>query len=587
MYLRKGKTKNGKIHLSITQSYRNTKGKPTNKTIKTFGNLDVIAKEWNMTEKEALKKCEDICKEMTENYRIENTEEIIKLKPKQRVDKRKVNIKNLGCAVPLAYYNALGIEKIVRNKFVRKGSKYDANAILRLLVIERILNPRSRRQAHQNKDNYFFRSEFSETDMSRACQIYPSIKNSIVKEINKNIEKYKFRNKVGNVFYDVTNYYFEIDEEDNWRRLGKGKENTKTPIIQMGLLQDENAIPITYKLFPGNTPDYVTMLPTLSDLKKEYKLKNITIVADKGNNTSTNIALAHLKGDGFIFSQSIRGTKSSQDIKKWVIDDTDYQKISDDFKLKSKIDEKTIHIKKEDSKDGKAHNKKITVKYVAYWSKKYEVRSRHKRNKQISKALKIIDSKSQNIEANYYKAAKYIKDFDVNLKTGEVKNSQKIYELNKELIHQEEECDGFYCIVTNRTDLTDREIIDAYRGLWKIEETFKISKSDLNARPIFATSEEGIKSHFLICYISLVISRLMQLGVKKKYSVKSIVDNLKQCNGTYLERNLWIFGYRTDMVDELYDSVGLPKQPKSMKLSEIKGFLEKNLLDSKTHYIKY
>ena len=290
MYLRKGKTKNGKIHLSITQSYRNTKGKPTNKTIKTFGNLDVIAKEWNMTEKEALKKCEDICKEMTENYRIENTEEIIKLKPKQRVDKRKVNIKNLGCAVPLAYYNALGIEKIVRNKFVRKGSRYDANAILRLLVIERILNPRSRRQAHQNKDNYFFRSEFSETDMSRACQIYPSIKNSIVKEINKNIEKYKFRNKVGNVFYDVTNYYFEIDEEDNWRRLGKGKENTKTPIIQMGLLQDENAIPITYKLFPGNTPDYVTMLPTLSDLKKEYKLKNITIVADKGNNTSTNIA---------------------------------------------------------------------------------------------------------------------------------------------------------------------------------------------------------------------------------------------------------------------------------------------------------
>lgn len=587
MYLRKGKTKNGKIHLSITQAYRNAKGKPSNKTIKTFGNIDTLAKKWNMTEDEVLIKCEAICKEMTENYNVENAEEIIKLKPKQRVDKRKVNIKNLGCAVPLAYYNALGIEKIVRNKFVRKNSKYDANAILRLLVMERILNPRSRRTSHQNKDNYFFRSNFNEIDMCRACQIYSSIKNNIVREMNKNIKKYGFRNKIGNVFYDVTNYYFEIDEEDELRKNGKGKENTKTPIIQMGLLQDENAIPITYKLFPGNTPDYVTMLPTLTDLKNEYNLKNITIVADKGNNTSTNIALAHLKGDGFIFSQSIRGTKSSQDIKKWVIDDNGYQKISDGFKLKSKIGEKTICIKKEDSEDCRARKETITVKYVAYWSKKYKSRSRHKRNKQIAKAKKIIAARSQNIETNYYKAAKYIKDFDVNLKTGEVKNSKKIYELNNELIRKEEECDGFYCIITNRTDLTDREIIDAYRGLWQIEETFKISKSDLKTRPIFSTSKEGIKSHFLICYISLVISRLMQLGVNKKYSVKSIVDNLKQCNGTYLERNIWVFGHRTDITDDLYESVGLPKQPKSMKLSEIKGFLEKNLLAGKTHYKKY
>ena len=192
--------------------------------------------------------------------------------------------------------------------------------------------------------------------------------------------------------------------------------------------------------------------------------------------------------------------------------------------------------------------------------------------------------KHQFIEKNRENAnliSKYIKDFEVDTKTGEVKDFKKIYELNKELIHQEEECDGFYCIVTNRIDLTDSEIINAYRGLWQIEETFKISKSDLNTRPIFATSERGIKSHFLICYISLVISRLMQVGIKKNYSVKKITEDLSLCKGTYLDRNYWSFGHRTDLTDELYESVGLPKQPKNMKLNKIKSFLEKDLLAKK------
>lgn len=587
MYLRKGKTKNGRIHLSITQSYRNKNGKPTNKTIRTIGYLDKVAKEWNLSEDEALKRAEEICRDMTDEYNKSNEAEYIKINQYERVDKRTTNVKNLGCAVPLAFYNAFNIEGCIRNLFNTINSKYDANAIMRLLVIERILNPRSRRSAHQNKDNYFFKSDFSETDMSRACQKYPAIKDIIIKKINDYIEKLGYRDNIGNIFYDVTNYYFEIDEQDTLRRLGKGKENTKTPIIQMGLLQDENALPITYKLYPGSTPDYSTMLPILEDLKTNYNLKNITIVADKGNNTSRNIACIHLKENGFIFSQSIRGTKSSQDLKKWVIDDTGYQSVSSSFKIKSKIDEKVVHVKKEDSWDGKEHKVNITIKCVAYWSEKYEKRSRYKRNKQIEKAKRLIDLKTKNVDAQYFKASKYIKDYTLNYKTGEVTDTKRNYELDEDLIKQEEACDGYYCIITNRTDLSDRDIINAYKGLWQIEDTFKISKSDLNVRPIYANSTLGINSHFLICYIALTISRLIQISLNKKYSVRQIVEDLEQCNGINIERNWWFFGHRTDITDKLYELIGIPKQKKSLKLSEIKKYLKKDILANPLHYTKY
>lgn len=580
MYLRKAKTKNGRIHISITQSYRNEEGKPTHKTIETLGYLDILAANWDVSEEEALKRCKNKCRAMTEEYNKKTAKEYIEIKPGKRVDIKKICEKNLGSAVPLAFYNTFGVESCIRNKFNKKNTKFDANAIMRLLVIERLLNPRSRRSAYQNKDDYFFKSKFNEIDMCRACKIFPQLKNITIRKINECIDNLGYRNDLCNVFYDVTNYYFEIDNEDELRRLGKGKENTKTPIIQMGLLQDKNALPITYKLFPGNTNDYVTMLPLLEELKSEYKLKKVTIVADKGNNTSTNIALSHLNGDGFIFSQSIRGTKSSQNLKNWVINNKDYQVISNKFKIKSKIGTKKIHISKNDSADNKDYNEKITVKYVAYWSEKFEKRARHKREKQIEKAKELIKLKSKNIDSKYYSAAKYIKDYDVDTKTGEVKDAVRNYELNTDLIEQEKECDGYYCIVTNRTDLSDNEIIKAYRGLWQIEESFKITKSELKTRPIYANSEEGIYSHFLICYIALVIARLIQLSLDKEYSVRKIFSSLKKCNGTLVERNWWIFGYRTELTDLLYELVGIPKQLKYIKLYDIKKYFKKNLFTS-------
>lgn len=228
--------------------------------------------------------------------------------PEQKIDKRTADRKNLGSAIPLAHYNSLGIEKILRNTARNTKNKFDINAIMRLLVMERIIAPGSKLSATNNHHSYFFKSDFTDDDIYRALDIFAHAKKRIISAMNRAIEASGKRN-TSHVFYDGTNHYFEIDEGDELRCRGVEKNHRPDPIVQMGLLQDANAIPLNYEIFPGNTNDCVTLLPVIKNLKDEFSLDHVIIVADKGLNTSDNIAAATLDKNGFVFSQSIRGTK--------------------------------------------------------------------------------------------------------------------------------------------------------------------------------------------------------------------------------------------------------------------------------------
>ena len=583
MFLKRNKEKNGRTHLSITQSYRNSKGKSSNKTVKTLGYLDNLSKQWNMSEQDVLDKCKSICDQMTKEYNEAKAPVYIEVKPGLRVDAREENRKNLGCAVPLAYYNALGIEKVIRNTTDKLKTKYDMNSVLRLLVCERILNPRSMFSSYNNKENYFFKSAFSENDMYRSQKVFFGMKNKVIKAMNKGIKELGFRKKTKNVFYDVTNYYFEIDNETEQLRYGYSKEHRPNPIIQMGLLQDHNAIPYTFELFPGNTNDFDTMLPVLDNFKKEYNLDKIIMVSDKGNNTSINIAALASKQDGFIFSQSIRGTKSPKKIRDWVIEDKDYNHINEDYKIKSKIDKKTITISKEESYDGKAHKIDLDVKYVAFWSRKYDVRAKKERQRTIEKAYELVQNKPKYIAATNYGATKYVKGLVYDKETGEVKDTDISLTFDEEKLKEDEACDGYYCIVTSELDMDEEEIIETYRGLWQIEETFKISKSDLSARPVFSSLEEHINTHFLVCYVALTILRLMQNSLRKNYSANEIRTDLGKCCATLVDKNIWLFDHRdkNGLTDKLYKLIGKNPQLKWMYLNDIKKWFSKSVLPAR------
>ena len=570
MFLKKVPQKNGRIYLSIAKNYRRD-GMTRTDTIKGLGYLDELEKQYD----DPIAFFKNMAKEMTEHEKEAYASRQITIHPMEKIDKRQDGQrKNIGCAVLLSYYNSLGIERTLRNASRAKGFKYDPNAIMRLFVIERILNPGSKRSAVQNSNSYFFRCEFSEDDAYRSLDFFAECKHFIINAMNRSIKNAGKRDMTS-VFYDVTNYYFECDREDDLRKVGvnKKKDRSKNPIVQMGLLQDSNAVPITYKTFSGNTHDCTTLLPTLKELKKSYALKDVVVVADKGINTSDNIAACTLDGNDFVFSQSIRGTKSTDELRGWAISDDGYSPNKEGtFKSKSRQDKKTITIR--DDK-GKAIDKvDVDVKVVAFWSKKYEVRARKKRAEVIARAQELIDNPSAYNRQTHRGAARYVKNITFDKTTGEIlKDVGKHALLDEESIADAEACDGYYCIITSKTGWSDDRIIDTYKGLWRIEEAFKITKSDIATRPVHVWTPEHIEAHFLTCFIALCILRLVQYDSNFQYSASSIIDELEAMSGTNEEGNWWLFDHRSDLSDVLCANVGIDLSRKRMRLEDIKKVL--------------
>jgi transposase len=566
MFVKKTKTRSGRIYLSLAQGYR-IDGKSRTRTIESLGYLDELEGRYG----DPIAHFKKICDEHNAEAEALKASQTITIHPAQKIDIRTDNRKNIGCAIPLFHYNTLGIEKVLRNAMRRSKATYDINAIMRLLVMERILDPGSKRAAHANKGNYFFKSDFTDDDIYRSLDVFAKAKKSIIGAMNRAIEA-SGRRDVSHVFYDVTNYYFEIEEEDELRRRGVEKNKRPDPIVQMGLLQDANAIPLGFEVFSGNTNDCLTLLPVLKDLKEELGLKRVIVVADKGINTSDNIAACTLDENGFVFSQSIRGTKSKAELRKWVLSDSGYKENDEGtFKIKSRQDTKTLHL---EGLGGKIKDVDVDIKVVAYWSAKYEARSRKKRAETIEKAKKLVKNPSAYTKAMSYGAAKYVKNITFDKKTGEIlEDARKHAELDLDAIALEEACDGYYCIITSETHLADEEIIDIYKGLWKIEDAFRITKTDILTRPIYVSEPEHIKAHFLTCYIALTIIRLMQADLGFAHSASTIIDELSCMSGTHEQDNWWLFDHRTELSDLLAQSVGIDLARKRMQLSEIKGIL--------------
>lgn len=574
MHLKKDKKKNGRIYLSITESYRNDSGMPKNRTVKILGYLDDLEREWG---EDALTRCKQICVEMTEEARKKKEPKVLQIYSDEELDLDTCRRKNAGIAVALSYYNMLGIESTIRNACRDLRLKFDCNAVARLLVADRLLDKSSKLCAWQNKDKWFFESKFSDDDLYRALDVLAGAKRSIISRMNKEIAKSGLRKINGNVFYDVTNYYFEIDEADSLRKKGVSKEHRPNPIVQMGLLQDSNALPITYKIFPGNTNDCATMIDVLSDMKHEFNLERIIAVADKGLNCSTNIAALYGKGDGFVFSQSIRGTKSPAELQKWAICEKGYIKKANGFKIKSRLANKTVTIKAQDSDDGKVHKIDIPVKQVAFWSEKYALLAEHKRSDAIAKAHELAKDPSKYDAAIHYGATKYLDGISIDEKTGEIVDTGKAIVFNEEKLEKERSLDGYYVIITSETEMADTDIVETYRGLWKIEETFKITKSELEARPVFVRTQDHIEAHFLICYIALVIIRIIQNALGFNYSAHAILDELSALSCSYAGSNMWLFDYRTSLTDKLFSLIGHKSPDKWMSTQEIKSLLNKSI----------
>lgn len=565
MYLRKSKKPNGRTYLTIVQGYRDENGKNRARTVKSLGYVDALEAEFG----DPVAHFEEECRRMTAEAARAEAPIAVQFTASKKIDKRAEGRVELGAAVPSAYlHRDLGIWSFFERKRTARGFSYDPCRILELLVWDRIAHPSSKHAAWQARERFPRKCGFTADDVYRCLTYLDGNADALVSSMNASLEESRGPRDASCLYYDVTNYYFECGEEDGFRMRGVSKEHRPSPIVQMGLFLDSDGLPLGYELFPGNRNDMTTLLPAMSKagMRDLPRGERVVVVADKGLNTSANIAACVLDGNGYIFSQSVR--KATKGLKSWVLDDAGYEEsASGSFKIKSRISEKAVYVAGE---DGKRRRVMVPVKEVAFWSRDYFERSRRERAKVVEKSRAAV-ARGDMSSAAAKTSVRYAKDVPVVRETGEAADHNWV--IDEDRIAADEAMDGYYCIVTSEQDMDDREVIDAYRGLWRIEESFRVMKGDFDARPVYCSTESHIRAHFLVCYIALLAMRLMQLDTGRKYSAAQISEALAGVTGHLMDRNLYLFDYRTDLTDELAGAVGIDLSRQVLTRGQIRSIM--------------
>ena len=487
---------------------------------------------------------------------------------------------NMGYAAIMKIYHELELDRFLNNKARHENFEYNTDSIMKLLTITRILHPSSKRKSYEFKDMFFERFDFELYDVYRALSHFSKIGTECQRFISDQIIS-KYGRNTTLMYFDVTNFHFEIDETDDLRKRGKEKNNRPDPIVQMALAMDADGIPLYYKLFPGNTHDSKTFIPVFKDVCVRFSPGRVIAVADMGCTSSNNIYF--LKGgdrdkcvNGYVFSFSIR--KGSEKFKKYVLTDTGYTdrdgkalKEGYNYKIKSRIEVREIQVT---MKNGSQKSMLIDEKQVGFRNEKYAKKARTEREEIIKKALDIIANPKKHNKSTVHGAATYIKNITFDKKTGEIYEEPR-----KQLIYDEEKAvedakyDGYYCIITSELEMPDQRIIEIYRGLSDIEDNFKVSKSDLDIRPVHVSRDDRINAHVLICFISLVILRLIQKKTDYSFTPEQIITCLNNISCSLEHENVYLFDYRSNVSDEIGKAFGIDFSNRRLRLNEIKNIL--------------
>ena len=523
MYIEKC-TNNGTAYLRLVESYRapNSKGVKVSKK-KLILNIGPLAKfddgKPNYFErlKESFKNgspiidslkpyCEKI--QPLEHYRLEYTEGDPYLIGSPKLFSHiliEQIIKELGLIDLFTHYKA------------QYKIEYDLTGFIRLLIYGRLLNPASKiATVTQNNDYYqpIITNPY-EFNVYDSLDFVYKYRKTIFNTLNKAMIN-KFNRQSSLVFYDVTNFYFEIedpdddiDEEKGIRKMGVSKEERKSPIVQMGLFMDEQGFPISVEMFPGNTLDHQTVIGALKASVDNMKYERFIFIGDRGMTNYPNLLHITSLGNGYIVSKST--LKSTKQDKVWMLDNDGYIHLSEEFKYKSRIIHKKV-------KDEFGNTKEITEKEVVYWSKKFEARQKHE-NKSFLEFIEKLKASPESFRISKAQAKdlrKFIKKDVENTDTGEIIDSKKLKAmLDYEKINEFNSMMGYYKIVSSELTMDDLEIIEKYHGLSRIEDQFRVMKGDLNTRPIFVRTKEHINAHLIICFISLLVLRVIQYKIKE------------------------------------------------------------------------
>jgi transposase len=504
--IRKDPIKRGgvmKTHIRVVEGYRPGPGMPTKqRTIRSFGYLEdqedpdafmAMVEEFNANFKNDV------------SLRIEVASNLLMYSEENRRQ-------NYGYKFLEAVYYLLEIDSFIKDyeKSHRFRGEYSLNDIFKFLVLARLLRPDSKRASCQVKEGFYgMRTDFTLPDVYRSLDHFADFEVELQRHLNERVKE-TLGHDLSYAFYDVTNYFFEIDfpdGDDDLRKKGVSKEHRTDPIVAMGLFMDRNGLPVNMSIFPGNTNDSLTLQPTMSDVKKSCGLGRLVVVADKGLNSAKNIDAIVNNGDGFVFTQILKGKKGQRYNKKLFDKSRWTSNEGDTYKYK-------LFNEEYEGKDKNGKKETRTRKVLLYWNKAEADMARRKREEKLEKAARSVKNNAYGIKKG---VDEYTKEDIIDMETGEVlENTKKLRSVDLEKAEKDAMYDGYFCIITSELDYDERKMRQVYGGLWRIEQSFRIMNTDLYARPVFISKNEYIRGHFLLCFVALLIIRIIQHRMGKK-----------------------------------------------------------------------
>ena len=557
----------------ITQSYTNSQGKSTSKTIRKLGTLAELSKRLHTDRDGVLAWANEQARLETARYKSEKEDALVMVPfhSNKLMDYHKQKLFTGGYLFLQSVYYGLKMDSICRKIKSRYKFEYDLNAILSDLIYTRVLVPSSKSSSFRTAKQFLEPPTYRLHDVYRALSVLAREMDFIQAEVYKNSFFLGSRNDQI-LYYDCTNYYFEIEQEDGDKKYGKSKEHRPNPIIQMGLFTDGDGLPLAFSLFPGNQNEQKSLKPLETKILQQFGCEKFIYCSDAGLASEDNRAFNHMGQRSFIVTQSIK--KLPAEDRTWALDRNGFKRLSDDVSMDitklSEDDKDQLYYKDEPFTTKKLHQRLIIT-----YSPKYASYQKAVRAEQIARAEKMVANgtlKKQRKNPN--DPARFVNKIAA---TEEGEKAKIHYYLDLDKIAEEEKYDGLYAVCTDLLDDDVADILKVSEGRWQIEDCFRTMKTDFEARPVYLNREDRIKAHFLTCFLSLLHFRLLKRSLKDAYTTEQLLQTLRNIKFADIEEQGFIPVYeRQKITDDLHETCGFRTDYQFITKRKMKGIQKKS-----------
>ncbi len=571
MRLSISKSKNSTSLYVIESIYEN--GKHSTRVVEKLGTVKELEEKLNG--QDPVEWAKEYIKELNKKEKEQKRDVIVKYSQSKRIEKGVQRSFNGGYLFLQQIYHQLGLHKICKDISTKYKFTYNLDSILSRLIYGRILFPSSKLNTYQESKCLIEQPDFELQHVYRALEVIAKETDFIQSELYKNsLSIFKRNDHV--LYYDCTNYFFEIEQEDGFKQYGPSKENKPNPIVGMGLFMDGDGIPLAFNIHSGNTNEQITLKPLEEKILKDFELSKFIVCTDAGLSSIENRRFNDKKDRAFITTQSVK--KLKRYLKQWALDPTgwhlpgvnklyDISLLDKDEDNYEEYKSKTFYKERWIKEDG------LEQKLIVSYSLKYRDYQRQIRNRQLERASKLIEERPRSVnKKNQNDFKRFISSTNVT-KDGEIAD-KVIYSINQDVIAKEEMYDGFYAVCTN-LDEDASAITKINHRRWEIEECFRIMKSEFKARPVYLSRDDRIQAHFTTCFLAIVIYRYLEKYLSEEFTSSEIIHSLRNMDFNYIPTEGYIPTYtRTDLTDILHEVFGFRTDTEIVSLREMKKILK-------------